>query len=56
MNNTPKKKKHDDSEQSKRFIETAEKLGCDENEDHFNDTLKQVAKHGVKKKDEPLQK
>ncbi len=45
--------KPDDPEQSKRFIETAKKLGCDENEDRFNDTLKQVAKHSKKKEDEP---
>ena len=41
--NNPKTKPQRD-----RFIETARELGCDEDEDRFNETLKRI----VPKKDE----
>jgi hypothetical protein len=33
------------SEQSKAFIKAARELGCDEDEAHFEETLKKVARH-----------
>jgi hypothetical protein len=31
--------------QSQRFIKAARELGCDEDEAHFSETLKKVARH-----------
>jgi len=39
------KKTSDIDSQAKRFKDKARELGCDESEERFNDTLKQVAKH-----------
>lgn len=33
------------ADQSARFIEAARELGCDEDEEHFREKLKQVAQH-----------
>ena len=41
----------DQVSQSRRFIETARTLGCNENEDAFRDVLRKVAQH--KPKDAP---
>lgn len=37
--------------QRDRFIETARELGCDEDEDRFNETLKRIV---PKKDEEPM--
>jgi hypothetical protein len=37
--------KKNDTEQSRRFIEAARKLGCDEDPAHFDEILKKVARH-----------
>jgi hypothetical protein len=37
--------KKNDTEQSRRFIEAAHKLGCDEDPAHFDEILKKVARH-----------
>lgn len=34
--------------QREKFVQTARELGCDEDEDRFNATLKQIAKDGAK--------
>ncbi len=39
----PQKPKPDDPEQSKRFIETARELGCDEDEAAFDEKLRRIA-------------
>ena len=39
-----------DKPQHKRFVETARKLGCDEDENRFNATLKKIAKAEPQKK------
>ena len=39
-----------DKEQHKRFVEKARELGCDENENRFNATLKKIAKSETQKK------
>ena len=39
--------------QRDRFIETARDLGCDEDEDRFNDKLKKVAKRTTKTPERP---
>ncbi len=39
----PKPPKPDDPEQSKRFIEAARELGCDESEERFIETVRKVA-------------
>ncbi len=39
----PKAPKHDDPEQSKRFIEAARELGCDDSEERFIETARRVA-------------
>ena len=39
-----------DKEQSKRFIETARELGCDEDEAAFEEKLKRIATAKVKPK------
>ena len=49
---SPKKKPKND--QFKKFIEKAREMECDEDEDRFNDTLKQIAKRGAKKEDKQL--
>jgi hypothetical protein len=33
------------SDQGKRFAEAARELGCDEDESHFEEALKKVARH-----------
>lgn len=33
------------SEQSQAFIKVARELGCDEDESHFEEALKKIAKH-----------
>ena len=38
-------KKENSKVQSNAFIEAARELGCDEDEAHFNATLKKVAQH-----------
>ncbi|VTZ25761.1 hypothetical protein MPC4_90100 [Methylocella tundrae] len=35
----------DKPNQKERFTEAARELGCDENESHFEEKLKQVARH-----------
>lgn len=40
---THDKRKQDQSDQSRRFIETARALGCDEDEAAFDEKLKQIA-------------
>ena len=40
--------------QRKLFEEKARELECDEDEDRFNDTLKQIAKHDKNKEDKSL--
>ena len=35
--------KTESNQQSDRFIEKARELGCDEDEDRFNETLKKIA-------------
>jgi hypothetical protein len=42
MSQKPKASR-DDPEQSKRFIETARELGCDEDEAAFDEKLKRIA-------------
>ena len=44
MSNLPKKDKPDDPEQSKRFIETAEKLGCTKIPNTFEKKFVKVSK------------
>jgi hypothetical protein len=44
-------KKQGETEQSRRFIETARQLGCDEDEKAFDEKLKKIAK--AKPKDAP---
>jgi hypothetical protein len=39
----PKAPKPDDPEQSKRFIEAARELGCDDSEERFIETARRVA-------------
>ena len=47
----PKKAvKQDDPEQSKRFIEDATRLGCDQTESEFEKSLLKTAKHKPKPK------
>ena len=36
-------KKQSETEQSRRFIETARQLGCDEDEKAFDEKLKKIA-------------
>ncbi len=43
MTRTQKPPKPDDPEQSKRFIEAARELGCDESEERFIETVRKVA-------------
>ena len=47
-------KKQDNSDQHKRFIETARQLGCDEDKERFEANLKSIArvKSGVQKSKE----
>ena len=40
-----------DKDQIKRFQDTAHKLECDEDEGHFNETLKRVVKSDKKDKE-----
>jgi hypothetical protein len=40
-----KSDKKNDTEQSRRFIEAARKLGCDDDPAHFDEILKKVARH-----------
>ena len=42
--NDPKTKPQRD-----RFVEKARELDCDEDEDHFNETLRRIARPGQKK-------
>jgi hypothetical protein len=39
------RRKPEQNEQSKRFIEAARVLGCDEDPAHFDEILKKVARH-----------
>jgi len=39
----PKPRRKDDPDQSKRFIETARELGCDEDEVAFDEKLRRIA-------------
>jgi hypothetical protein len=34
-----------DAEQSKRFMEAARELGCDEDEAHFEEALRKIGRH-----------
>ncbi len=43
MPQSPKTPKPDDPEQSKRFIEAARELGCDDSEERFIETVRKVA-------------
>ncbi len=43
MATKPKPPKSDDPEQSRRFIEAAKELGCDESEERFIETVRKVA-------------
>lgn len=45
-----KTKTEPDKPQYERFIEKARELGCDESEDRFNATLKNIAKTEPEKK------
>ena len=40
----------DDKNQPDRFIDTARNLGCDDDEDRFNETLKRIV---PRKEDQP---
>ena len=37
--------KKTDKAQHRRFVEKARELGCDEDEERFNDRLKKIARH-----------
>ena len=39
------REKRPSGEQSKRFVDAARELGCDESEPHFEEKLKKVARH-----------
>lgn len=43
-------------EQSKRFIEVARELGCDEDESAFDEIVKKVAKAPPPRQEEPAEK
>ena len=45
MDRRKRGEKSDNKEQSRRFIEAARELGCDDNEEQFKETLRVVAKH-----------
>lgn len=44
------------SSQSKKFIEAAKKLECEDNAEEFDKALTQIAKAGGKDKDKPKEK
>ena len=46
-------KRKTQTEQSKRFIDTAHELECDEDEDRFNATLKRIAPRRTRNDDNP---
>jgi hypothetical protein len=50
------KKNQQDEEQSRRFIETARELGCDEDEATFDEKLKRIAKAKISGKSRRVQK
>ena len=43
MSRQPKPPKPDDPEQSRKFMEAARELGCDDSEERFIETVRKVA-------------
>lgn len=52
----PKSNKQDEADQSRRFVETARELGCDEDEAAFDEKLKRIATAKPKPRDKKVPK